>query len=126
METPYQHSAISLMKQRTSCRTFRPENLQAIHKQVLEEFIGQNNRSFADQVIDLHIIEKEAAQKYEQKFSDYGLIRNHLNYMVGSINPELDYSYESYGYVLEKVVLKAADLGLGTCWVGVFNPLYLN
>ncbi|NIP33288.1 MAG: hypothetical protein GWN97_00405 [Thermoplasmata archaeon] len=30
----------------------------------------------------------------------------------------------SYGYLLEHLVLRATELGLGTCWMGYFNPEY--
>jgi hypothetical protein len=32
----------------------------------------------------------------------------------------------NYGYLMEKVVLKATEMSLATCWVGYFDPEYFN
>lgn len=48
----------------------------------------------------------------------YGKFRNVKNYiaLVGEKGPELD---EAIGYYGEKIVLKAQQLGLNTCWVAM-------
>lgn len=47
----------------------------------------------------------------------YGLIKNAPAFILGAIErgPHMN---EDFGYCLEGVVLKAAELGLGTCWLG--------
>lgn len=54
---------------------------------------------------------------------NYGTIKNHSNYILGkaSFNTK---SYVDYGYLLEKIVLKATELGLGSCWIGYFDAVY--
>jgi len=47
----------------------------------------------------------------------YGFIKNPVGFILGSCsnNPG---SLEDFGYLLEAILLKATDLGIGTCWLG--------
>jgi nitroreductase len=52
----------------------------------------------------------------------YGLVQNPPHLLVGVLPEESDVARLDLGYVLERVVLEAARLGLGTCWVtGSYN-----
>jgi Putative TM nitroreductase len=47
----------------------------------------------------------------------YGFIKGATGFLLGAVKPgPLD--MEDYGYLLERAVLEATDLGLGTCWLG--------
>ena len=47
----------------------------------------------------------------------YGFVKGATGFLLGAVKPgPLD--MEDYGYLLERAVLEAADLGLGTCWLG--------
>lgn len=51
----------------------------------------------------------------------YGIIRGASDFLVGSVGRSAR-AMEDFGYLFEKVVLYATDLGLGTCWMGgTFN-----
>jgi nitroreductase len=47
----------------------------------------------------------------------YGLVQNPPHLLVGVLPGESDAARLDLGYVLERVVLEATRLGLGTCWV---------
>jgi nitroreductase len=47
----------------------------------------------------------------------YGLVLNAPHLLVGIVPEENDASLLDLGYVLEQVVLRATQLGLGTCWI---------
>ncbi|PKP60860.1 hypothetical protein CVT91_04355 [Candidatus Atribacteria bacterium HGW-Atribacteria-1] len=47
----------------------------------------------------------------------YGLVRNSPHLLVGVMPEESELSRIDLGYVLEQVVLKTVQLGLGTCWI---------
>ena len=47
----------------------------------------------------------------------YGLVYNAPHLLVGIVPEENDAALLDLGYVLEQVVLKATQLGLGTCWI---------
>jgi len=47
----------------------------------------------------------------------YGVIRGAAGFIVGAVkNGGRD--MEEYGFLMEKIILRATDLGLGTCWLG--------
>ncbi len=55
------------------------------------------------------------------KLGTYGFISGARDFIVGAVK-EAPMSVEDYGYALEKIVLYATELYLGTCWLGgTFN-----
>ena len=66
------------------------------------------------------VVEKPFSKDQPVKLGDYGLQRNPRYFFIGAIKSG-DRSRESWGYLLEHLVLKATELGLGTCWMGLFN-----
>ena len=42
-------------------------------------------------------------------------------YFFAGVVKKSDMARESYGYLMEQLVLKATELGLGTCWIGFFD-----
>ncbi len=52
--------------------------------------------------------------------SAYGLFKNLRSFIAGIIE-KADFHHMSYGYAMEHIVLKATELGLGTCWAAYFD-----
>jgi nitroreductase len=53
----------------------------------------------------------------------YGLVQNPPHLLVGVLPEESDLARLDLGYALERVVLEATRLGLGTCWIaGSYSP----
>lgn len=52
-----------------------------------------------------------------KKLGTYGVIQNARLYLAGMIHPA-PMATVDYGYCKEKLILKATELGLGTCWLG--------
>jgi len=70
--------------------------------------------------IRIQLIEKETAANGE-KLGTYGVIKGAKLYL-GVTVADKPYAMEAVGYDFEKLVLYAASLGLGTCWLGgTFN-----
>jgi nitroreductase len=56
-----------------------------------------------------------------RRLGTYGMIRGARTFLAGAVR-SADRALEDFGYLLELLVLKATDLGLGTCWLGgTFN-----
>lgn len=51
------------------------------------------------------------------RMGTYGLVSGAPAYVVGAA-PLLPGGMEDFGYAMEGIVLRAAELGLGTCWLG--------
>jgi nitroreductase len=47
----------------------------------------------------------------------YGFIRGTSGFILGAVEPA-EKDLEDYGYLMERIILFAADLDLGTCWLG--------
>ncbi len=47
-------------------------------------------------------------------------------YMVGVADPKLDFSPVDVTIALDHVSLRAVELGLGTCWIGDFEPMRMK
>ena len=102
---------------RKSCRTFNQQYLTPAHKKELEDFIAT--------ATDSNLIVLEKAEGEKKIKLDYGVIKGHNTYILGIVkdNPV---ARLYYGFHMEKVVLKATEMGLGTCWIGYFDHSYFD
>ena len=116
-------SILDAIKSRTSCRTFKPVPLSPADRRSLEAFLRENDTGLDNERIPFAIIEKKAGEKPMKL--DYGIIRGHSTYVMGASKASVT-SRVNYGYLMEKVVLKATEMSLATCWVGYFDPEYFN
>jgi nitroreductase len=114
---------IENIKKRISTRTFNHVALKTADKKNLEGFMNENNKGLEDEVLNFRIIEKSDADK--QMKLDYGMIKGHNTYILGTAK-SITASRVNYGYLMEKVVLKATEMNLSTCWIGVFDSTYFN
>ncbi|MFW9999299.1 MAG: nitroreductase family protein [Candidatus Hodarchaeota archaeon] len=55
----------------------------------------------------------------KKKLGTYGLIKGAQDFIVGAVEKS-KFEREHFGYQMETIILKATDLGLGTCWLGGF------
>lgn len=114
---------INSIKQRRSCRTFTNESLNTSDREELQEFIDNHKIGINGVSIEFMLVEKNATE-IPMKIP-YGLIRGNKTYILGKTNPT-PLAKTNYGYMLEKIVLKATEMNLGTCWVGLFDKEYFN
>ena len=114
---------IEIIKKRKSCRTYNQVALTPSDKKTLESFIIENSKGIKNEVVDLRIIEKNDADK--QMKLDFGVIRGHNTYILGTAKSTTA-SRMNYGFLMEKVVLKATEMNLSTCWIGAFDSTYFN
>jgi len=56
---------------------------------------------------------------------NYGMIKGHNTYILGT-SKSTAASRLNYGYLMEKVVLKATEMDISTCWIGYFDRTYFN
>ncbi len=108
---------------RKSCRTFNEVLISPSTKRELERYISENIKLPDNEIIDIKIIEK--ADEEKQMKLNYGMIRGNNTYIAGKSASTSD-SRVKYGYLMEKVVLKATEMGLSTCWIGYFDTEYFE
>ena len=107
------------VERRISVRSYEPRPVDAQTKQrILDYAAGLSNPlgpKMRVQWIDA------PAKKGGEKLGTYGVIRDAQSYLA-VIVPEEPHAAEALGYSFEELVLYAASIGLGTCWLGgTFN-----
>jgi hypothetical protein len=114
---------INSIQQRKSCRTYTDESLSAQDTKKLQEFIDKHKTGIDGKSVDFLLVEKNETEVPLK--IPYGLIRGNKTYILGKTDPTA-LAKTNYGYMLEKIVLKATEMKLGTCWVGLFDKEYFN
>jgi len=117
----YQSPIGQTIKTRVSCRTYQGRLLTEDDKKNLLDFCQLMTRGMHGEKISYRLIEHDAKDLKKRKLAGYGLFKNARSFIIGIIDKS-DFHYVSYGYILEHVILKATELGLGTCWAGDFDP----
>ncbi|MEN8242477.1 MAG: nitroreductase family protein [Chloroflexota bacterium] len=108
----------TIMQQRYSCRNYQPVSIPAEIQSALRQFITALPAGpfGTEQRFELAAAAEDDRSALK-KLGTYGYIKNPPGFIIGATRPaELD--LEDYGYQMEKIILEATRLGLGTCWLG--------
>ena len=105
---------LEIMKARHSVRQYSPKKIESEKKQVLTALAEECNRESG---LNIQIIFDEP-KCFDSMMAHYGKFSGAENYiaLVGKKDANLE---EKAGYYGEKLVLKAQELGLNTCWVAM-------
>lgn len=108
---------VDVIRGRCSVRTYRPESLAKEDKEQLTAYADRIRGPFDAQVRLVLVDSAEIAEKAGGKIGTYGVIKGARDY-VAAVMEKGAHDLEQVGYVLEALILYAASLGLGTCWLG--------
>jgi len=110
------------IKKRVSCRTYKNDPIKERDQQKLRDFLLTNVRGLFGNLVRFELIDLAVKEREEIKtLATYGFIKGASLFIVGAV-AKGDRSMEDYGYCMEKNILVATHLGLGTCWLGgTFN-----
>lgn len=111
-----QGSVIEQIKKRISVRTYEEKPLTPELKERIRGAFSQNIGPFGG-AVRFELMERDAQKDSHAKLGTYGVIKGATSYVAAVINKG-DKDLEDFGYVLEKFILHATSLGLGTCWLG--------
>jgi len=103
------------VKTRYSVRTFKNQPLSSDTRAKLESYITTLSNPFAAGVTFRMLESKTAVNG--KNLGTYGMITGATDYFGATVSPG-DLALEGLGYEFEKLVLYAASLGLGSCWLG--------
>lgn len=110
-------SITEITKNRVSVRTYLEKPLSREIKESLRGFFSILKGPFGG-AVRFDLIERDLALKESNaKLGTYGVIKGASTYIVAVIE-KADKDLEEFGYTLEKLILYATSLGLGTCWLG--------
>jgi nitroreductase len=114
----YSKPMVEIIKQRYSCRTYRPDPLDRdIRVKLADYAAGAQWGPLGSQARFELIAASENDHKALKSLGTYGFIKGATGFIVGAIK-ESKYNLEDFGYLLEQIIIYATDLGLGTCWLG--------
>jgi len=105
-------------KKRTSVRSYSSRPVEETLRRDLENYIetvgsGPFGTKPRFKILDLEPLDK----KELRGLGTYGFIKGARLYILGAIKDRPG-AMEDLGYCLEKIILKATSLDLGTCWLG--------
>jgi len=115
MSTPTLAGAI---RNRFSCRTYDGRVPDEKTRERLRTFFRGNARGPFGNALRFELIDLTEAERAELKsLGTYGVVRGASLYIAGAARKG-PRAMEDYGYGMERNVLFATSLGLGTCWLG--------
>jgi len=113
-----------LVRERVSVRSYAPQAPEPAARAEMERACGALRRGPLGASCRFALLrstapepEAQAAEGRPLRLGTYGQIRGATVFLAGAVRRgPLD--LEDFGYLFECLVLKAWDLGLGTCWLG--------
>ncbi|MCM1039648.1 MAG: nitroreductase [Ruminococcus sp.] len=105
---------LEIMKRRHSVRQYTSQKIEADKREILQKMIKECN---AEGGLHMQILFDEP-KCFNSMMAHYGKFSGVTDYiaLVGKKTDDLE---EKTGYYGEKLVLKAQELGLNTCWVAL-------
>jgi nitroreductase len=119
---------IELARTRCSIRGYKPDPVEPEKlEQVLEAArlapTAGNRQRFKLIVIHTEGREEELRQIYDRDwFVQPPLVICACRYPMDPARQRKDYTDVDIGIVVDHLILAAAELGLGTCWIGAYDP----
>jgi hypothetical protein len=111
-------SPIETIRQRISCRSYDGRSLDDNMKEKLRAFFRENTRGPFGNALRFELIDLTEAERAELKsLGTYGVIKGASLFIAGAVTRGVR-AMEDFGYGMEKNILFAAAVGLGTCWLG--------
>jgi nitroreductase len=120
--TTYSQPVTEIIRRRFSCRNYDPRPIEEKDRRTLEEFIASLTAGPLGSALRFQLLAATDPDRDSLSgLGTYGFIRNETGFIAGAAARSNKY-LEDYGYALERIILLATDLGLGTCWLGgTFN-----
>lgn len=106
---------LELLKSRHSVRSFSTESLPAELRNALNAQITMINSH--ESGLNFQII-YDNEDPFKGFSRSYGFFKNTRNYLACVIDPTFPHTEERAGFFAEQFVMKAVELGLGTCFIG--------
>lgn len=105
---------LEVMKQRHSVRQYSEQPIEQEKRSILDALVEEINQE-TGMHIQIIYDEPECFDSFLAHYGKFTGVRNYIA-LVGKKSAKLD---ETLGYYGEKLVLKAQELGLNTCWVAL-------
>jgi hypothetical protein len=109
---------IETIKTRKSCRSYGNRAIEQEKLAELRQFLTSNTKTPFGSNVRFHLMDFNELNIGELKnLTTYGVIKGARQFIIGTVEKQPG-SMEDYGYCMEKNILKATSMGLGTCMLG--------
>ncbi len=105
-----------IIRKRYSCRTYVNEKLDEKSIEKINEFLQLKEKGPFDKNAKFILVDTKKKEE-KLKIGAYGLISGARYFIVGIVNKK-SVNFTDFGYLMEKVILKATELNYGTVWLG--------
>ncbi len=113
------YSVVDAIRSRYSCRTFQNIPLSVKNKSELLQYIIEHQTGPFGAMSRFQIGTVKSGLAILKRLNTYGFIKGTDEFLVGAMTSSTNgLELEEFGYVLERIILRATSLGLGTCWMG--------
>lgn len=110
--------AMEAVKQRISVRSYAPKGISDEVRSELEKYCYEKGGGPFEAEVRFQLLDLEPLCAAElRSLGTYGVIKGARHYILAAVKPGKG-ALEDLGYRMEKIILKATALGLGTCWLG--------
>ena len=114
----YSEPVTEIIRKRFSCRTYFEKPIAEEERERLTDFLSATGAGpFGTAVRFKLIAATDQDRKALKGLGTYGFIRGATGFIVGAVGPSRK-NLEDYGYMMERAILFATDIWLGTCWLG--------
>jgi nitroreductase len=118
MMQTFSKSITEIIRQRYSCRTYLERSIERdLQLRIAEYTAALGSGPFGSKARFKLIAAEEDDRKVLRQLGTYGFIKDASGFLVGATGDGED-KLEDFGWQMERLVLLATDLGLGTCWLG--------
>jgi nitroreductase len=115
---PYSQPITKLVRARFSCRTYLERPLEPEVRQRLADFAASTQSGPLGTEARFELFAASATDRQALKgLGTYGFIQGAAGFIIGATR-DAENGLEDFGFLMERIVLYATDLGLGTCWLG--------
>lgn len=113
----FEKSVIDLIKERKSTRTYEVRALEEGALRKLNAYLDKLNNENEIKARFKIVSSLGSGKDEPKKLGTYGFIQGASSYVIGIMDKDENAAFD-FGYLFEKIVLFAADLGIQTCWLG--------
>ena len=114
----FTHPVSDVIQQRFSCRNYLETAIEETQRRSLADFLASDGAGpFGTRTRFALVAATENDRKALRGLGTYGFIKGATGFVIGAVE-DGPQNLEDFGYAMERAILFATDLGLGTCWLG--------
>ncbi len=111
-------SIFEVIEKRYSVRSYSSKEIEKDKLQKIKDYFDENRKGPLGSDVRFEIVDATGYEQDElKKLGTYGLVKGPRVFMAGAVKKGKT-AMEDFGYCMEKNILLATSLGLGTCWLG--------